>query len=690
MDKDVLLSEQEYLRETENILRDKIVKLSDWIDNSDENFNIENKKYLESLKTKNLHEISDDNYFDITYMQSGLENFADLIVDRKNKLQVYRNMCDTPYFARIDLQNNQLDCEKYYIGIGGIETDKGYRVIDWRSPVASVYYDYTLGDAVIHNPQADEKCKLLNKRQFRIDKGNLKYYIDTNLSIEDELLQDVLSNNSSSKMRSIVETIQGEQNSIIRRDIFHNIIVNGVAGSGKTALAMHRVAYILYRQKDKIKSKNILMLCPNSAFASYLSMVLPNLNEQDIKKINIDDYASETLRRYAIVEPKYTMIERAISFSNEYKVISYKYGVEFYNKLKTYMDDVLHNIIDPQDIVIKDVVVEKEFIARLFDEKYADKDLFTKIDWTADSIIDSYFFATHKKEKLLVIKKQLISALMQCVKTKNCVGIYQRFLKSINMPLELNGKMLKNEDVYGLLYVYLRLFGCNEWGEIKHVVIDEMQDYSRTQLAILNILFDCTFTMLGDYTQSIFSDVVANNFEDFIRENNGSEYIEINKTYRPTKQIAEFYNHVAKITNVKCFDRSGERVRFTSNNTIQTISNIIDDYIAKGLKRIAVITFDKQSANDVYLKLQKYAPTLLDETGTTNIDNAVCVSSVYVSKGLEFDGVIVYNASKNVVKTDLDYSLLYIACSRALHRLDVLSDGEFCDRVNSFIGEKHD
>ena len=144
-------------------------------------------------------------------------------------------------------------------------------------------------------------------------------------------------------------------------------------------------------------------------------------------------------------------------------------------------------------------------------------------------------------------------------------------------------KMLKNEDVYGLLYVYLRLFGCNEWGEIKHVVIDEMQDYSRTQLAILNILFDCTFTMLGDYTQSIFSDVVANNFEDFIRENNGSEYIEINKTYRPTKQIAELYNHVAKITNVKCFDRSGERVRFTSSNTIQTISNIIDDYISKGL-----------------------------------------------------------------------------------------------------------
>lgn len=643
-------------------------------------FNDSNSEYFEYLK-RNANKINEEDVVELVNMQTRL---GDLEVDSQNlerEKKAYEKMLDKPYFAKIDLHaDDEKHDEKYYIGLHSlVDDDKNYRVIDWRSPIASIFYDYESGKCEIRTNSSTLKCELLNKRQFGITAGKLDYYIDTTINIEDELLQEALAKNSTNQMKSIVQTIQKEQNEIIRCDENKTMIVQGVAGSGKTAIALHRIAYLMYKNRDKFTSQSIVFLSPNNALSTYVSSVLPDLAEDDIEKMQLDMIARRILKKTCIVERKYEQVERLIMSRN---LDEYNYKTS-YAYLKDMIDFAYDNYINNFDLTefsIKDIKINVAKIKKLFFERYKDRDLFTRIKWITDNIFDEYFYTIKKPEKIQKLKELIFVKLYGQIKDKNTVRAYKNFLESKGLRLELVGNKVKNEDAYGLLFFKIFIFGIDANEKIKHLVIDEMQDYSCVQLYIIGKLFECPKTILGDYNQTLNPEKVfayKENLSQIMGED--IDIISINKSYRQTEDIGKFASAVGGKMDIEFVHRAGKPVGLVSiddTSECNKITKIIDDFKNDGYKSIAIITRSNFDAKVLYEKLSKDIPNIsLIDDDMDRYDGGVCVISVYNSKGLEFDGVVIYDASIKY-NDEMDKNLLYIASTRAMHRLAVVYKGE--------------
>lgn len=680
------MEEKEFKKECVN-LEETLVLTSEKLKFVNENsrdlnsvFNDSNSEYFEYLK-RNANKINEEDVVELVNMQTRL---GDLEVDSQNlerEKKAYEKMLDKPYFAKIDLRaDDEKHDEKYYIGLHSlVDDDKNYRVIDWRSPIASIFYDYESGKCEIRTNSSTLKCELLNKRQFGITAGKLDYYIDTTINIEDELLQEALAKNSTNQMKSIVQTIQKEQNEIIRCDENKTMIVQGVAGSGKTAIALHRIAYLMYKNRDKFTSQSIVFLSPNNALSTYVSSVLPDLAEDDIEKMQLDMIARRILKKTCIVERKYEQVERLIMSRN---LDEYNYKTS-YAYLKDMIDFAYDNYINNFDLTefsIKDIKINVAKIKKLFFERYKDRDLFTRIKWITDNIFDEYFYTIKKPEKIQKLKELIFVKLYGQIKDKNTVRAYKNFLESKGLRLELVGNKVKNEDVYGLLFFKIFIFGIDANEKIKHLVIDEMQDYSCVQLYIIGKLFECPKTILGDYNQTLNPEKVfayKENLSQIMGED--IDIISINKSYRQTEDIGKFASAVGGKRDIEFVHRAGKPVGLVSiddTSECNKITKIIDDFKNDGYKSIAIITRSNFDAKVLYEKLSKDIPNVsLIDDDMDRYDGGVCVISVYNSKGLEFDGVVIYDASIKY-NDEMDKNLLYIASTRAMHRLAVVYKGE--------------
>ncbi len=677
--------EQQYLLKTQNTLLDKI-HLSDALcEQLSQTIKLENTNYLESMRFMNLQSLGVETINELTYQQKNLDNLIKQNDENIRLKNIYQKMFNNPYFARIDVKIANI-IENYYIGIHTLSNNdnNSFLVLDWRSPVAGLFYDYDAGDAIIKTEEMS--CELLNKRQYKIENGKLEYFFNTDITINDEILKETLAKLTSSKMKAIVQTIQKEQNAIIRNNSSDNLIVQGIAGSGKTSVALHRIAYLLYKNRDKIKSHDIALLSPNKAFSYYISSVLPDLAEEDIKKYQLDEIMRNELKKIAIIEDKIDQIERIINKNEEIIDYNFKTSSECYELIKEFAKTYISNSFTPKNIDLNGETIEANKIDKLFNETYSNQNIFTRILWISEYILSEHFYNITNKNKLNKLKGLLLKNLYSMLENKNPVKAYKVFLHSLHKDLILINGSLKNEDAYLLLYLKYHIFGFKKFNKIKYLVVDEMQDYSCVQFAIINMLFDCKKIFLGDLEQSINPENGVSNLHFLTNQLKNTEIISLNTSFRPTIEIANLFNYVGSITNSKVVSRNGEQPKVLIVDN-KSIINITINEVKKLEKynTIAIITKTKKQAKNLYAKLKDKIPVHLIDNSNKTYEGSVCILSAYASKGLEFDAVIAYDVSKSNYNNKVDNNLLYITLSRALHHISLISKDELNIKLKDYF-----
>lgn len=658
------------------------------------------------------------------------------------ELNIFNKMLDSPYFGRFDfVEDGSDEIEKIYIGLHTLRDPNTFDILvyDWRAPISSIFYQFEKGRAYFIAPDGIVEGNVVLKRQYTIKDSKLKYYFDCNLVIDDEILKEVLGRNSTAKMRTIVETIQREQDIIIRDTDSDILIVQGVAGSGKTSIALHRIAYLLYFGRDKnLKKDDILIISPNNIFSQYIKNVLPELGEENVNQIIFEDFLKDVLSDSGMIEERSRYIERLASNEDKIKAdsIRFKGSLEFVKILDRFVSYYERKMIEFTDIYYDGKVIytrqdlKNEFLNNKMNRpiqkrlERIEKMIFEKIHLLRrnrlskiEKFVENYKeheFEVKSYSRLLSIKemkaiKNQISSFTQI----NYFDVYKLLFSNmdllkklshgINLPegideiAHMTYKSLKNgfisyEDCGPLLYLKCKIEGFKIDKRIKHVVVDEAQDYPRIFYEIFKLIFEgAKFTILGDIFQTLdrevdvaFYDVIEDVFEGM-----KVKKFFIEKSYRSTYEINEFNRKLLKHSpKIIPFDRHDEKPRLVKKNSFEEICNVmledIDMLLSHGYKTIAVICKTKDELKEVYSMMKNKIDLRILDSSDEEIVEGVNVITPYAAKGLEFDAVLVFNVSKENYKTEFDRRLLYVACTRALHRLLIYSVGEVTDFIKNF------
>jgi len=618
-----------------------------------------------------FYEMDDE---EVAVQHNIIEKFHQDLDALKQKQFVIQKQALSPYFGRIDfVADDEKTAQNYYIGIATIlkKNQTFPLALDWRAPFCSLYYDFSLGRAGYTSPEGQINGEISLKRQYKTLKRELVYAFDSSLTIGDDILKEVLGNNSTDKMKTIVATIQAEQNKIIRNDENINLIVQGVAGSGKTSIALHRVAYLIY--KNKISSNDILIISPSSLFSDYINNVLPELGEQNTPKTTLDEIAKKELTGFVEFENKNEMIEDLLKGKIERaKEIAYKSSFEFYNKLKDFFTQYLNASFHAKDIVVGTDVFKADEINKLYNEKYAKKMPSIRIEWITDYLLDKLDIAKQDEKNVFARIKKVLLGMFE---NSDIKGLYKEFLNSLNLDLReyltASGNLkIGFEDVPAILFIKNYLIGIETEEHFKHVVIDEMQDYSPVVYHLFNIIFPCKKTILGDIYQSFEKDLDEKYLQD-LKNLIGGELLQINKAYRSTVEITEFNNDLIGLKNIKNFDRHGENVRVydEKSNFFKTLAREID-LLSKKYDKIAIITASTEQSEILYSNLSKGFDVQLIDNNSGKASGKLNLLPCIFAKGLEYDAVI-YVRNK-IFDENINKKITYIACTRALHELVVL------------------
>ena len=589
----------------------------------------------------------------------------------------------SPYFGRIDFtEENTQNRLPVYIGIHAF-SDSGHSdnlIYDWRAPISSMFYDFESGPAFYNAPMGKISGEIHLKRQYQIKNSVLEYMIESDLNIDDDILQRELSQSSDEKMKNIVATIQREQNAIIRDENAKVLVIQGAAGSGKTSIALHRVAFLLYRFKQTLSSNNIMIISPNKVFGSYISNVLPELGEENILEQSGEDIALSLLGRGYKHQSFAQQVERLLETNDEGEIqrIRYKATVEFAAQLQEYLDYADQHFFVPQDLKVGPIKasaqeLEKNYksLSRLPVKKRLDKlgaDLIARYRRSSDVPLEP---GQARLVRETVRKMYLYPGAME---------LYQNFYAHISRPELLQmaaKKTLEFCDVFPFIYVkmYYEELGKG-YRKIQHLLIDEMQDYTPIQYAVFAKLFQCRMTILGDSNQSVnpYSSSSAERISPFFP---GCHCVELCKSYRSTIEISHFAQKVQGNKKLIPIERHGREPQvyrcWDESEELEQVQQLIGEYKAQGYATLGIICKSQKQARQWYGLLKESCPeiSLLDFTSSEFTDGII-VTSVHMSKGLEFDQVILPGATKENYATPLDRSLLYIACTRAMHRLDLV------------------
>ena len=641
----------------------------------------EGQKEIESMHTYYW-----DNYTEMD--QYGYENFDNqqALFQQVNANQeqfAYRQrlekMIDSPFFGRVDFcYEGEEEPEQFYIGIGNFSEKTGHvpLIYDWRAPVSGLFYDYDKGSASYTAPAGILHGEITSKWQYKIRRGKMIYEFESDVKIDDDILKAELGSNGDVQLKNIVRTIQKEQNAIIRNTKDKIMVIQGAAGSGKTSVALHRIAYLLYHDREHLKSSNILVLSPNSVFSDYISHILPELGEENIQEMSFDLYAYKELKPFVYdCEDRYHQIERELAFADEQQIkrMRWKQSKDFLDEVEAFLLELEDELMNFQTIEYRGFEKTEQEILNLFYFKFQDIPLLSRMEAVLEYFIDEY--ETLKDCTLPEEERDMLyGKFMKMYETKDLYVLYNRFLKSFGFtPLpycSYEKRLLPYEDVYPMLYLKYRLFSSTQQKTVKHLVIDEMQDYSYLQYIILKELFHCPMTILGDKAQTMEAEV--QDVLEFLPEIYGKQIrvIYMNKSYRNTVEIASYANKITNVQGVELFERHGRPVE---EKTFSTLTEMLDESL-KNLKlqeneyeTAAVITSTEEAAVFAYQYLkEKFPQTFYIDKDSSTFQKGLTVTTFYLAKGLEFDQVFGISGKRN---TPLLKQAGYICATRALHEL---------------------
>ncbi|WP_088189685.1 UvrD-helicase domain-containing protein [Desulfosporosinus sp. FKA] len=680
---------------------------------------------FESLVDINLHSMQINNYIS-SYNPQRIKNL--------------KKMINSPYFGRFDfIEKGCSEKENIYIGLYNLmdrNTGRVY-VYDWRAPISSIFYRYELGEVMYDTPAGISRGDVSLKRQYKIWNSKLKYFFDCSVRITDEILQEVLSQNTSAKMKNIIETIQKEQDIIIRDRDHELLIVQGTAGSGKTSIALHRIAFLLYEGlNSNLRSNEVVILSPNTVFSHYISSVLPELGEENVEQSVFDDLISEVFQGRFGEETRDMQLETLIHSRGKTSGEVRRQSIDFKGSrvFKQILDRLLwyyaHRLIPFEDVYyngtilatrqqLKNRFLHNEIgIPMAKQLKIIETFLLKKVHplqkkrlQRLEKIVEKsegHEFEIKSFSRLLAIRQAV--AFRERIRKFTIVdyrdlymllfknhGLLLKLARGLTLPetteeiilttlQNLQKGQVHYEDYAPLLYLKLKIEGNDVVSGIKHVVIDEAQDYTPLQYEVFRILYNnATYTVLGDIRQTIEKTADSLLYDDISEILNKGKMIKLslNKGYRSTCEINTFAQALlgeGTQQGYASIERHGEEPTVIPQETLEAMDRSIVEDIAKfteqGYESIAVICKTQGEAEKVFGRLKKSVQLTLIKPRGGEVTKGPLVIPTYMAKGLEFDVVIAYDVSKENYVSDFDRQLLYITCTRALHRLVIYYKGD--------------
>lgn len=725
---------------------------------------LEEKEKLKEINNKVLEEeklIEEElRKSDMNYTMEDIAK-GEVLLTRVKKLENIKKIKNVPYFARMDFKEENRDLEKLYIGKISILDNKTAEpiIVDWRAPISNLYYEGKIGSAEYECLGKKIKGDILLKRQYIIEKKQLKKYIDINVTGNDELLQNALEEKADDRLKNIVATIQDEQNKIIRAKINSPLIVQGVAGSGKTTIALHRIAYLIYNYEKEFKPEEFMIIAPTKFFLNYISNILPDLGVNDVRQCTFEDFAYDVIGKKLKIsdsnEKLVIIVNKEFDDINKGKIdimikeAKYKSSIKFKKIVDDYLLQIENNYIPKNDFYFKDYeIMSYNNINKLFKETYKmynyndrikeiEKNLISELKKKSLLIIDDIrkkrskelqnltgenrikVFDKYEKIIKLLEKdyKKIVKQYLNQISKKDCIQYYKEFIDGylqnsdevmIYLKKNTSNNLQKNEisfeDLAPIMYIQYKIFGIKEKCKIKHVVVDEAQDYGEFQFDILKqILNSNSMTILGDIAQGVHYYRGIENWKKFIDvefKNVKTVYTTLNKTYRTTKEIMEIANNV--INKLPEFEKEyivlGEPVIDRKNSVnikknknidelISSINNRINEYLQNDYKSIAIIGKDMNECEEIEKKLRKTRKDIkLIKGKDSEYNSGISVVPSYLAKGLEFDCVIISNANEEkYTYSSLDIKLLYVTITRAMSKLDIFYTGKITGLLKNIV-----
>ena len=665
--------EKEYLKQIISFLK-KVIGNTDASVKDHVDTLAEYKDYIWSNKDIDPHEIR-------SMRESILNHFAlgESVINKHKRLT---KILAIPYFGRIDFLEKKENSKvmPIYIGIHTFYDPESRATLihDWRAPVSSMFYDHELGEAGYRSPSGEIKGEISLKRQYRIRGGKMEFMIESALTVHDDILQKELSSNVDDKMKNIVATIQREQNQIIRNEDIRTLIIQGVAGSGKTSIALHRIAYLLYTFRDSISSKDILIISPNKVFSDYISNVLPELGEETVPETSMEQILSGVLEHKYKYQTYFGLVNELLEKPSSSLIdrIAYKASFGFISELDKFILHIENTYFKAADVKLtKYITIPAPFIEEQYlrFNRYPIRRRFdAKADYMLDMLKIQYAFTVTTAGRNL-LKKEI--RLMFA--GNNDIQVYKDFFKWTNNPGMFKmrkGHTLEYSDLAPLAYLHLALEGNgNQPFRVKHLLIDEMQDYSPIQYKVIQKLFPCRKTVLGDAGQSV-NPYGSSTAETIQKSLTASEIMKLCKSYRSTFEITDFAQKIHPNAELEPVARHGEKPQILQfGSAVEELSGImglISTYRKSGYKSLGIICKTEQQAREMADMLKSYANDIsfLSSQSSAFVQGIVIISA-HMAKGLEFDEVIIPQTDERNYRSEIDKSMLYVAVTRAMHRL---------------------
>lgn len=663
---------------------------------------------------------------------------SNLMSSTATKITNIARMKEKPYFARIDFKEDKKpNKEKLYIGkVGVIDLDGKVVITDWRAPVSTLYYDANLGKVEYNAPEGKIKGELSLKRQIIIQNKNVEEIFDVDSVSDDELLKPYLGASADNRLKNIVASIQSEQNNIIRKSIEENLIVQGVAGSGKTTVALHRIAYLMYNNANRYKANQFMVIGPNRFFINYISNVLPDLDASNAVQVTYEELASDFTCEKLIFEDSTKKLSDIIDKKAPKDYLKFKSSLKYKELLEKYLNNYEKTVISDTGVIINNIqVLSKDEVMETFNEVIGEC-LEQRLDMTArvlsnrikndDTIynrVKNRMLELEKNEenidKKRKIAKQELNMLKDLTNTGfekqikkyvsisnlKSINIYKDFVENVdklylendvdinslkeNTLKSLKSRIIENEDIAAIMFIRLYLFGNGEYKNIKCVVIDEAQDFGIFSYFVLKkLLSNATFSIFGDMAQGIYSYRAIGDWNE-IKENVifDAEFLNLKKSYRTSIEIM---NEANKVSEAIGLGKANPVIR-SSGPIIKTniekdkealyIVNRVKEYQSQGFKSIAIVYKDQTNMMDLnrLLKKEKIESEIIYKD-QEKYNGGVCILTSYLSKGLEFDVVIIADADDSIYLSNniLDMKLLYVAMTRALHKLELIYNNNIC------------
>ena len=707
--------EKEYLKKVISVLNEEISKFDNQV-----KYYSQNIQEQMSYAWDKTNRLSDTEFI---YAVANIQKRSVYAGNANKKINNYKQMLNNTYFARIDFTDDETgETWPIYIGIASLTKNDEFFVYDWRAPISSMFYNYEVGKASYEIATGEKITgKIVLKRQFKIQNGEIKEVFDTDLQIIDNVLKGILSSNASHKMKNIVTTIQKEQNEIIRKNNADIFVVQGPAGSGKTSIAMHKIAYLLYAERDKISNSNVMILSPNEIFNNYISDVLPEIGEDNVAQATFMEFAKNYISEFSIISQVEDVYEAIYASKNkrDYDKINelkFKYDEIYLKILDKYIDEMKFDMLGLDEVVVKDEVVMKENDMREIAKTVLPHG--ESVYLQGKRIVDKiYFNVAQITQKQLTTEKLKRAAIEGLSKIKLKVAIFfKKLFEDKNYFIELAKKVFKEnhrdyneynldyifentsklvlddklefQDATPFMYFKSKIIGISPNKHLMYVLIDEAQDYSLAQYKILSMLFrNSNMTILGDLNQSILP---FNNYKNYdgiidiltrLRQSATTEKFELSKTYRSTYEINDFAKRVIAYNNeYNQIDRHGDKVfvneqkLFNPNEILLEALKLKREYntVAVICKNIdETLLFNEEiSKNFDNLKFR-----IVAKTDNVFVEDKIMIIPSYLSKGLEFDAVIISNANAENYSEN-ERNLFYVVVTRALHKLEVYYSGE--------------